>query len=83
MMDQRREFIAGLGAAAWPLVARAQQLAVPVIGYLSSGSPESDASRLSAFRQSLKEFGYIEGAQRGDRISWNGRPLRPVTAIHR
>jgi putative tryptophan/tyrosine transport system substrate-binding protein len=59
---RRREFIVGLGsAAAWSLAAGAQQPAVPVIGYLSSGSPESDASRLSAFRQSLKEFGYVEG----------------------
>jgi len=59
---RRREFIVGLGsAAAWPAVARAQQGAVPVIGYLSTGSPESDASNRTAFRQGLSELGYVEG----------------------
>ena len=59
---RRREFIAGLGsAAAWPLAVRAQQSSVPVIGYLSTGSPESDASNRTAFRQGLSELGYVEG----------------------
>jgi putative ABC transport system substrate-binding protein len=58
---RRREFIAGLGsAAAWPVgVARAQG-AVPVIGLLSSETPKGLAARLTAFRQSLDEAGYIE-----------------------
>jgi hypothetical protein len=57
---KRRRFIAGLGsAAAWPLVARAQQPAVPVIGFLGSGSAESWAYR-SAFQQGLKEGGLVE-----------------------
>jgi putative ABC transport system substrate-binding protein len=56
---KRREFIAGLGAAAWPFVARAQQPTMPVVGYLYSGSPEQKF--LAAFHKGLGETGYIEG----------------------
>jgi len=59
---RRREFVAGLGgAAAWPLVARAQKSAIPAIGYLNLGSPESDAPRLTGLRRGLNQAGYVEG----------------------
>src|ERR1700726_3202806 len=58
---RRRDFIAGLGAAAWPFVARAQQRTLPVIGYLSGGTERSDESYLVAFRQGLSERGYVIG----------------------
>ena len=58
----RRAFIAALGgAAAWPVVARAQQAALPVVGYLSGNLHEADATRVRAFRQGLSESGYVEG----------------------
>jgi putative ABC transport system substrate-binding protein len=58
----RRQFIAGLvGLPMLPLTACSQQPAVPVIGYLSVGSPEMSAPGLGALRQGLKASGYIEG----------------------
>jgi putative tryptophan/tyrosine transport system substrate-binding protein len=59
---RRREFIAALGAVvAWPLAARAQQPAMPVIGFLSSGWQRFDAVRLTGLRRGLNETGYVEG----------------------
>ncbi len=59
---RRRQFISLLGgvAVAWPLAARAQHTAKPVIGYVGTGSPESDAFRLPSFHQGLSESGYVE-----------------------
>src|SRR5262249_31202295 len=69
---RRREFIAGLGsAAAWPLVARAQQQPVPVIGYIGAQSADDEyKNRVVPFFQGLKETGYVEGQNVAIEYRW-------------
>jgi putative ABC transport system substrate-binding protein len=69
---KRRELITLLGgtAAAWPLAVRAQQPALPVIGYLSIGTPRFDAMRLAALREGLEKIGYVEGRNVAGEYRW-------------
>ena len=69
---RRRYFIQGITAvsAAWPLAVRAQQSGSPVIGFLSSSSPDTYVSQLNAFREGLKENGYVEGQNVAIEYRW-------------
>ena len=79
---RRREFITPLGGvAAWPLAARAQQSAIPVVGHLNNGSPESDASRLTGLRRGLNQTGYVEGRNVAIEYRWAGNQADRLPAL--
>ena len=79
---RRREFITLLGgAAAWPLAARAQQAAMPVIGFLDPTSPEASAALPAAFRRGLNEDGLCRGPERRDRIPLGGGQYDRLPAL--
>src|SRR5215469_6109999 len=69
---RRREFISLLGAsaAAWPVAAHAQQATTPLIGFLSSRSPNESEALVAAFRQGLAEIGYVEGQNANIAFRW-------------
>jgi putative tryptophan/tyrosine transport system substrate-binding protein len=79
---RRRAFIAGLGgAAAWPLVARGQQQSMPVVGFLSGQSADTSAFLVDAFRQGLKETGYVEGRNLTIEFRWAENQIDRLTAL--
>ena len=80
---RRRDFITLLGGAAvaWPLAAGAQQPAIPAIGYLNFGSPESDALRLTGLRRGLNETGYVEGRNFVIEYRWAGNQADRLPAL--
>ena len=81
-MIRRREFIVGLGsAAAWPMVARAQSRAVPVIGVLVTQSADDYKTEIAAFLQGLKETGYVDGQNVAVEYRWAENQMDRLPAL--
>jgi putative ABC transport system substrate-binding protein len=79
---KRREFIAGLGsAAAWPVMARAQRSALPVIGWLGSESREGEDFRVMPFKRGLREAGYVEGQNVAIEYRWADGQYNRLSAL--
>jgi putative tryptophan/tyrosine transport system substrate-binding protein len=80
---RRRDVLRLLGGAAvsWPGAGWAQQPALPVIGYLSSGSPESDTFRVTGLQRGLNEAGYVEGGNVAIEYRWAGNQFDRLTTL--
>jgi putative tryptophan/tyrosine transport system substrate-binding protein len=80
---RRRDFITVLGSAAvaWPLAARAQQPAMPVIGFLDTRSPDGLTDRLRQLRQGMKEMGYVDGENVAIEYRWAENQAERLPAL--